>query len=256
MPRSLRIVPYGPSNTARDLANLLDVWRVPDVNKIKPYWWLVNWGNSSTWPNVSHNILNRPISVAIGKNKLKTFMCLKTNGVSTPDWTTDKNVAKAWLVDGFSVVCRASLTGLGGQDIKIIDPPVNNLLDIPTSLLYTKYVKKLEEWRVHIFRGKMISYAKKVKPKEYTGTMGDTRIKSHLNGFLFSKQAGPPRQDIVNEATKAVQACGLDFGGVDIIWNEHLSRAFVLEINTAPGLEGSSLQAYATAIKGWYNHAS
>ena len=38
------------------------------------------------------------------------------------------------------------------------------------------------------------------------------------------------------EATKAVAALGLDFGAVDVIYNEKYGRAYVLEVNTAPGL--------------------
>ena len=44
---------------------------------------------------------------------------------------------------------------------------------------------------------------------------------------------------------------GLDFGAVDVIWNEHESKAYVLEINTAPGLEGSTVEDY----KEFFNRA-
>jgi glutathione synthase/RimK-type ligase-like ATP-grasp enzyme len=46
----------------------------------------------------------------------------------------------------------------------------------------------------------------------------------------------------------AVSALGLDFGAVDIIWNEREDKCYVLEVNTAPGLQGSTLENYANAI--------
>jgi glutathione synthase/RimK-type ligase-like ATP-grasp enzyme len=39
-------------------------------------------------------------------------------------------------------------------------------------------------------------------------------------------------------------ASGLDFGAVDVIWNERQQRAYVLEINSAPGLEGTTIDDY------------
>jgi D-alanine-D-alanine ligase-like ATP-grasp enzyme len=41
----------------------------------------------------------------------------------------------------------------------------------------------------------------------------------------------------------------LDFGAVDVIWNEKQQRAYVLEVNTAPGLEGQTVDDYARGIK-------
>ncbi|MNY81884.1 hypothetical protein D3C86_2236870 [compost metagenome] len=47
----------------------------------------------------------------------------------------------------------------------------------------------------------------------------------------------------------AVNALGLDFGAADVIWNDHRKQAFVLEVNTAPGLTGTTLEKYAKALK-------
>ena len=43
-------------------------------------------------------------------------------------------------------------------------------------------------------------------------------------------------------------AVGLKIGAVDIIWNELENKCYVLEINTAPGLEGTTLVKYTEAI--------
>jgi glutathione synthase/RimK-type ligase-like ATP-grasp enzyme len=47
----------------------------------------------------------------------------------------------------------------------------------------------------------------------------------------------------------AVAALGLDFGGVDVIWNERRQMAYVLEVNTACGLEGQTVNDYAEAFR-------
>ena len=51
-------------------------------------------------------------------------------------------------------------------------------------------------------------------------------------------------QQVLDQAKLAVKATGLDFGAVDIIWNNLQEKAYVLEINTAPGLEGQSVETY------------
>jgi D-alanine-D-alanine ligase-like ATP-grasp enzyme len=38
----------------------------------------------------------------------------------------------------------------------------------------------------------------------------------------------------------------LDFGAVDIIYNAKRNECYVLEVNTAPGLEGTTVEKYAT----------
>ena len=62
------------------------------------------------------------------------------------------------------------------------------------------------------------------------------------------------RDDVVRNDTmdllaiSAVDSLGLDFGAVDIIWNESEDQYYVLEVNTAPGVEGTTLQKYTEAI--------
>ena len=46
-----------------------------------------------------------------------------------------------------------------------------------------------------------------------------------------------------------MESIGLDFGAVDVIYNGHSNRAYVLEINTAPGLTGTTLDNYAAALR-------
>jgi glutathione synthase/RimK-type ligase-like ATP-grasp enzyme len=58
-----------------------------------------------------------------------------------------------------------------------------------------------------------------------------------------------------NKATRALaaQACdalGLQFGAVDIGRRADGSY-LVLEVNRAPGIEGGTVERYATAIAGW-----
>ena len=41
----------------------------------------------------------------------------------------------------------------------------------------------------------------------------------------------------------------VDFGAVDVVWNQQNGQAYVLEINTAPGLAGQTITSYANAFR-------
>ena len=72
-------------------------------------------------------------------------------------------------------------------------------------------------------------------------------VRNYSNGWVFSanfERSGDTWSDEVeSEAIKAVKALNLDFGGVDVIWNRR-QGVFVLEVNTACGLEGDTLTCY------------
>ena len=63
----------------------------------------------------------------------------------------------------------------------------------------------------------------------------------------------PSIEDLKNDLTQAQTSqsafvSNLDFGAVDLIWNEHENKCYVLEVNSAPGIEGTTLQQYVTAF--------
>ena len=51
-------------------------------------------------------------------------------------------------------------------------------------------------------------------------------------------------------ALNAIEDLQLDFGAVDVVVSGYSGGAFVLEVNSAPGLEGTTVQKYVEAIEG------
>jgi D-alanine-D-alanine ligase-like ATP-grasp enzyme len=76
----------------------------------------------------------------------------------------------------------------------------------------------------------------------------DWKVRNHAGGFIYSHQNIEVPHDVIEQALFAYYETGLDFGAVDVIWNEREGKAYVLEINTAPGLEGTTLTKYKEAI--------
>jgi glutathione synthase/RimK-type ligase-like ATP-grasp enzyme len=260
---NLRILPYAMgSQSAKDLANHLNCLRVfPDGEYIpRMQQSVVNWGCSQN-PSWSQRaalrgvrILNKPQSVKVAANKLHTLTELRRAGVDVPDFTTNMFVAQAWLDRGHIVFERHSLTGNSGEGIQIVssdldpeDPSIirNFLSPAP---LYTKYVNKTTEFRVHVFRGEVIDYIEKKKMASERRPAGFNPYVSSVNvGWVFARNniLDCPRVRAI--AIAAVNALGLDFGAVDIAYAE--GNPFVLEVNTAPGLHGTTLVKYVNAVR-------
>ena len=118
---------------------------------------------------------------------------------------------------------------------------------LPDAPLYTQYVNKRKEFRVHVCANKVFDVQQKVRSSRYQGVAG-FEVRNTANGFIFQRMGITVPDSAYFEAIKAITALGLDFGAVDVIWNESQDKAYVLEVNTAPGLEGSSVLNYARVI--------
>lgn len=229
---------------------------------------LVNWG-SGTKPDwyssrFCSNMLNKPQNVALASNKLDAFQAWESWNkacpeaqVPIPEFTTDEKIANSWNV---MFLGRKLLQGHSGKGILIFDPaypmgegglyPAPSILNPHTQdacPLYVKYIKKKHEYRVHVFKGKVIDIQQKRKRTGHEEI--DYKVRTHAGGWVFCRSEINPSPSCTAASINAVRALGLDFGAVDVIWNEHYKKAYVLEVNTAPGLEGTTIQNYVKAIK-------
>jgi carbamoylphosphate synthase large subunit len=216
---------------------------------------VINWGNArnpDSWVP-PQNMLNKPEAVNVAGNKLATFDALKNAGISIPEYTTSSVEASNWIHEGHVVVERQVLRGHSGEGIRI----VRDVDDLQAAPLYVKYKKKKNEYRVHVFNGTVLFIQEKRRERDRERTADESLVRSHANGWVFCREG----IEIVTDATKVdllrrlfetalntVTALGLDFGAVDIIYNQKEDKYYVLEVNTAAGLEGQSVTDYVNAI--------
>ena len=222
-----------------------------DENKV-----VLNWGNSNVNEQVSRcKMINPPDRVAIASNK-RTFFETVAGEVNVPQSTTDKDTAYGWLTANHtaSIVVREKLTGNSGEGIVLLSSNAEwNDYDHSQAKLYVLYIKKRDEYRVHVFGENVVLVQRKAINRDFYGEP-DFKIRNHDRGFIFVKNEDREApEEVKNEAVKAVKVCGLDFGAVDVVWNEYYQRAYVLEINTAPGLEGTTVDTYVSAIQAYAN---
>ena len=239
-----------PSQGGRKVGEALGAKIVKCKNsdyKVKDGHTVINWGNSGHIPADYHHphlvkVINKPHKVGIAANKLETFNILKDANVSIPEYATNRNM----VTKDHTWFARHSLTGSGGEGIEIIRPGDR----VPDAPLYVRYIKAEYEVRVHATKNRVLSFQQKLKKKDQDDP-SKGMIKNHGNGYVFVRNGINAPQDVCEvckqEGIKAVFALGLDFGAVDIIYSG--GKAYVLEVNTSPGVEGTTLDDYVTMLK-------
>lgn len=219
---------------------------------VKPWHKIVNWGNRnetlSTMVSGSERIINSFSSVATAANKLTTFRALENkDGIRIPVFTTDHAVAANWLRgDGVGVVARTVLSGHSGAGIVLVS---EKGAEIPPAPLYTQYIKKQNEYRIHVAFGEVIDVQEKRKRRDIGEDFQvDFQVRNHHTGWVYCREGIQLPGDAATMAVAAVRTLGLDFGAVDLIYNAKRNETYVLEVNTAPGLEGTTVEKYAEAF--------
>lgn len=257
MPK-LRILPYNmTSESARDLAKYLNCLRVyPDRNFVPhPSHLIINWGCSTSpvWYRRGVKMLNKPAAVRVAANKLSTLTELRHAGIAVPDFTIEKHIAQNWVDNGEVVLERHTLTGNSGKGISMVRRDYDSAhMEIPirTRLkpapLYTKYIEKTREFRVHVLNGEVIDYIEKKKRRTRPDNFSPYVSSVHC-GWIFARRGVVHSPNVTRSAIEAVTALGLEFGAVDVAYFNNLP--FVLEVNTAPGLHGTTLVKYVNAFK-------
>ena len=256
--KRVAIIPYlMGSRTAKALKNALQqkldipvrLFRKNSLH-YQPRWtdYVINWGCSTEWPWINNTSKN---GNQICVNKLSFFEQVTafnqvntTKTVNIPEWTTEPVVAAAWNKPFFA---RTILNGHSGAGIIEYDANPHTIKLAP---LYVQYKKKRHEYRVHFFKDghnyTIIDISQKKKRKGFENV--NTKVRNHKNGWVYAREDIYEPQDLRQQALNAALASRLDFGAVDLIWNEKENKCYVLEVNSAPGIEGTTLQKYVEAF--------
>lgn len=176
------------------------------------------------------------------RTKLEELQALHNAGIPTPE-----------VVMPGQVRSRATKTLLGrslkhqkGRDIEVV--PVG---ERPKKVhdYYTALVPKRREYRVWAFRRRCkATYEKRHR---YRGHGRNHEVWNWRNGYAFEFSHNAP-QEVKDLGCRAVDTLGLDFGAVDIIEGMD-GRFYVLEVNTAPGVQDrrQGITALAESIARW-----
>ena len=251
---------------------------------------VINWGCSKPYTTEAV-ILNKPEAIKNSIYKLRTFKLLEEQGLNTPSVVTTSNKEEVvkFLVEetlkGVKVfLLRSTETGHSGKGIYVLDNVDSLLIDwlnsegnnqtdsddyskftafftylvayyhpFDEAKFITSYFKGVDEYRVHVMLGQVIFLQRKaLRTDENRPENPSFIVRNHDNGFIFQHNNIEVPELVQNASVKAVKALGLDFGAVDIKYNQNDNTYCILEINSAPGLTGTTLEVYTEAFTNIY----
>jgi len=253
-----KILPYRQgSSSAKTLAEALNgrVLRLtnsryryrPDRDVV------INWGcTDRTNPHLVHAVNGTGIREV--SNKLRFFTNMSEGG--RPDWLPEFWTDSLDIpVEAFPVVCRTVLAGHSGEGIVI----ANNPSELVPAALYTKYIRKTDEYRIHVGNlpesddyMTVISVQQKRRRTDHENP--NWQVRNLANGFIYARENVDPPEGVIRAAFECFARTSLDFGAVDVIWNERRQQAYVLEVNSAPGISGTTVEDYVQYFRALYPH--
>ncbi|WP_415396675.1 ATP-grasp domain-containing protein [Sulfurimonas sp. CS5] len=202
-----------------------------------------NAGEQTQYQTYLYQALNRVIPMinsyeafALSEDKFHTSFVLRNHGIKTADYRLChrddghelKKIMKKWdkmvykPTDGWGGVGLTKIENEASLDMLL---PFLNQMDL-RYFYVEKFIKyDNTDFRVDIVDGEFVScYGRKASKTDWR-----TNVTS--GGSIFLREAN---DEIVKIAKKACKVCGVDIGGVDIIYDKEKEEYVVLEVNGIP----------------------
>jgi hypothetical protein len=174
-------------------------------------------------------------------NKVEQFERFTLEGVTCPKWARTSEEARVLACK--TLFARTLINSTSGRGIVEFD---SDAAVYPRAPLYTEYIPKKAEYRFHVFAGEVIDIQQKKKKAGVDER--NSRVRNLHNGYVYCRDGIVTPDGAADLAVRAVEACGYQYGAVDIIYNEKRGQCYVLEVNSRPGLMGTTLEKYAEAL--------
>lgn len=177
------------------------------------------------------------------KGKIEQYQWFQEQGLGALEFTTSKNHALGWASEGKTVICRTLTHASEGKGI-VVAETTGEVINAP---VYTIYKKKKKEFRIHVFKNQVVHVLEKRRKANFEG-VSDAKIRNTANGYVFCSDGVVEPVGLRDLALAASKVTKSDFKGVDIGYNEKKNELFVIEVNSAPGIEGSNVDRYVNTI--------
>jgi len=263
------IVPYKfASASARALASALGIKRC-GTRRTTTATQVINWGCSNIvpggelMPNV-HAVANHPDAVYRASNKMRFFMQMPSEVV--PNFRICESVESMRLIadelknDLHSKprakwFARESINGHSGEGIVVLTHEnVDEYFSRPyrrIAHLFTRKFHQTTEFRVHFCAKRIFDVQQKRRRIDMPDDQVNWLVRNHHNGFIYARSEVELPPAIGDWITTHINKEGfeLDFGAFDVLYSSKTDTWCILEVNTAPGLTGTTLENYANAFR-------
>ena len=235
---------------------------------------------------VNGQVFNHPNQIRVNRNKLQSLGEFKKGNCNVADFTDDFNKAGSNEYP-FPLVARTKYhQGGAGFWLCLTKDQVKQAIAEGAQYIQT-FIDIADEYRLHVVGGKVVHAVRKTKRENHKeaftkhwsehcenfankkdipldkatvdvimGRMArkfatgvDMVVRSNTRGWKFVRVAlDKLNKPLGEEAIKAVEALKLHYGAVDCCIGAD-GKPYIIECNTGPGLEASSLDAVTTALK-------
>lgn len=190
--------------------------------------------------NYGKNYNEADLNTNVNFNKFKVQRLLEENGIRMPKiFIKNEEIPD----EVFPILARKQYHSQGRDIIYIHNK--EHFRTIPTYKydFLTEYINKKSEYRVHILGNEIAFVNIKFDKEGYA----DPIVRNKLNGWKQISYEGIWKDKLIELAKNTIKILRYDFGAVDIIRKG--KKLYVLEVNSAPGLEKRKLQIYADYLK-------
>lgn len=240
-----------------------------------------------TLPNTV-TVLNHPNNIKNNRNKHTTLSKLKNEKIKVADFCLASEVLKALNNTDNSIILplvgrKKYHQGGKGFWLCLTIGMVKNAISEGCQY-FQNYIDINTEYRLHIFKDKLLYAVKKIKRtnmenafiEQHAEKIKDAATKNNMTlnddtmNYVLAKLAKEnPTPDMIirsntrgwkfshikkikavlkEEAIKALKAAHLDFGAVDCCIDSD-EKAWIIEINSGPGLKGTPFDTYLDMFK-------
>lgn len=211
---------------------------------------LIRWGATGNVPRKPRRVLNQMRAISAASNKRAALETMRAAGVRVPTvyFRNEPHTAQPEFENmEFPVLGRRD-HHVGADDIVLCLQKRDVQRAIAAGCThFTKYIPTKAEYRAHVFGDQIIKVSQKILTDEAAAMQ--PWIRNLAAGYTFRQPELRLSGAARGMAIDAVNALGLTFGAVDIIIGDD-DQAYILEVNTAPGLQtDTSLDAYLEQFK-------
>lgn len=204
---------------------------------------LIRWGSvAALTKKVQGRVINSKRAIVAASNKGEALKLLDQSGIRVPKLLAPSEVKP----EHFPVLGRKE-HHVAGNDI-VLCLQMKDLADARKlgCTHFTKYIPRQTEFRVHVWGDDVIKVSEKVLSEPERNK--DPWIANFDEGYIFVSPKTKLSGQAKGMAVDAVATLGLNFGAVDVILGDD-GKTYVLEVNTAPGLQtDSSIEVYVNKI--------
>lgn len=216
--------------TAKKLAELCQCKATKEYISRRNHF-IINYGRDYREADLNKNVIF---------NKLEVLNILKEANILVPRIF---NKGDEIPEEAFPLLARRKYHSQGRDIIYIHNrEQLENELEDNMYDYLVEYIPKKSEYRVHVLGDEIIA---NVKFNE--DGLGDPIIRNHRNKYKMITYEGEHKENLEILARKVMDVLQYDFGAIDII--RRGNKLYVLEINSAPGLEDRKLNQYAEYFK-------